>query len=354
MTSSFFFSWIALELRLVIFLLALKSLKVQHFAQECVHYFVIQALASTLILYFWLRSTLNTFSRELILLGLSIKIGIFPFHSWYLNLINFLDWGIIWVLRIPIKLVILKIIFSIGLTFAVTILAFVNVMFSFIRIFKEKKIKLFLALTSIFNIGWVLLSLIDLIAWIIFMIVYRINLYVLLDSLKINFRETLFNLNNAESKSIHLMIIVVGLIIMRIPPTLGFIVKIIVIFLVINDFFLIRSSILLTSVIIRYYYLIIFYYLNLSLSKPISIFRAITGFIWKFLNLNVILSLVMGILISYYLNNNLCTPAPKSEWLLKRFLKILVVFLKQTKTYSYSKFLKLIMFESLYLIFWSP
>lgn len=304
LTSSFFFSWIALELSLVIFLLNLKSLKVQDFAQECVHYFVIQALARTLILYFWLRSSLNSFRGEFILLRLSMKIGIFPFHSWYINLINFLDWEIIWVLRIPIKLVILKMIFSIRLNFTVITLAFINVIFSFVSIFKEKKIKLFLALTSIFNIGWVLLAIIDFRAWFIFIIIYSLNLYLLLDSLKLNLREALFDFNNIESKRLHLIVIITGLIMIRIPPTLGFMVKIIVIFLVIKDFFFIGALLLLSSVIMRYYYIIIFYYLNLSSSKPIIGFTIGPGLIWKFLNLNFILALIIAVVVCYYLNNN--------------------------------------------------
>jgi len=51
------------------------------------------------------------------------------------------------------KLVILKIIFSTRFGLSLVGLGLVNVCLAFFILFKEKKIKTFLALTSIFNIG---------------------------------------------------------------------------------------------------------------------------------------------------------------------------------------------------------
>lgn len=281
----------------------LKIFKVQKVAEECVHYFVIQAVSRTLILYFWINSSLNRRAFDFIFLALSIKLGIFPFHSWYLNLIRVLSWELIWVLRIPIKLVILKIIFCINLSYIFISLGGLNVLFSFFIIFKEKKIKPFLAITSLFNIGWVLLSLRDLIIWMIYILIYRINLYLLIERIKINKNDRLFEFNIKNSKLLYTIVVFVGLVLMRVPPRLGFIVKMLIFIFLLKDYFLIRLIILILSLIITYYYIIIFYYLNLSYKKSLSFFVMKTSLILKLINLNLRGAFILIIFIIYYLNN---------------------------------------------------
>lgn len=274
-------------------------------AEECVHYFTIQALGRVLILYFWVRSSLNRIGVELILSRFAIKLGIFPFHSWYLNLIPLLNWEIIWVIRVPMKLVILKILFSTRFGLSLVGLGLINVCLAFFILFKEKKIKTFLALTSIFNMGWILLSLLDMRLWVIFILIYRGNLYMLLEGLKKNKVERLFEYATNESKRKFMLIILIGLVIIRIPPTLGFILKMVIILILIDPLMLVRLILLILSLIMTYYYMIIFYYLNLSFTKATRFKILRSSFIVKLVNFNVLRALIGCFFVFYYLNNNL-------------------------------------------------
>lgn len=278
----------------------------QKVAEECVHYFTIQALGRVLILYFWVSSSLNRMGVELVLIRFAIKLGIFPFHSWYLNLVPLLNWEIIWIISVPIKLVILKIIFSTRFDFPLIGLGLINVCLGFFMLFKEKKIKTFLALTSIFNMGWVLLSLLDLSIWIIFILIYRGNLYILLEGLKRSGAEGLFEYGTNDSKRKFILVILIGLVLIRIPPTLGFILKIVIILILIDPLMLVSLTLLILSLIISYYYILIFYYLNLSFTKATKFKILTSSFAAKLMNVNVLVALIGCFFVFYYLNNNLC------------------------------------------------
>lgn len=184
-------------------------------------------------------------------------------------------------------------------------LGLTNAGLGFFILFKEKKVKLFLALTSIFNIGWVLLSLLDLTLWIIYILIYGGNLYILLEGLKRNKIERLFEYSRNESKRKFMLIILIGLVLMRVPPTLGFTLKILIILILIEPLMLVRFTLLILSLIITYYYMLIFYYLNLSFTKARKFKILRSNLRVKLMKFNLLGALVGCLFVFYYLNNNL-------------------------------------------------
>nr|YP_010952748.1 NADH dehydrogenase subunit 2 [Domecia hispida]WMQ53168.1 NADH dehydrogenase subunit 2 [Domecia hispida] len=92
-SSCWFGAWLGLELNLMSFI-PLMSMKMNfHFSEASLKYFLIQALASSIIIFassFILM--FSNFSQYLLLLSLLIKMGAAPFHLWFPQIMENLIW----------------------------------------------------------------------------------------------------------------------------------------------------------------------------------------------------------------------------------------------------------------------
>nr|YP_448765.1 NADH dehydrogenase subunit 2 [Phanogenia gracilis]AAY51823.1 NADH dehydrogenase subunit 2 [Phanogenia gracilis] len=98
-SNHWFLIWIGLEINTISILPILLSTQNRRNTEASIKYFIIQAIAATILLNAaiintwnngsWLiNSPLNTFSSNLITIALLLKISIWPFHFWYPEVIN--------------------------------------------------------------------------------------------------------------------------------------------------------------------------------------------------------------------------------------------------------------------------
>lgn len=292
-----------LEVALLIFLILIKK-SINQTHEELVYYFVVQALGRRMILLCWLLPGAFLYTNYLIILSLLVKIGVFPFQSWYLNIIHLLDYNNFWILRVPLKLIVIKVIYLNMYIEEVLWVAIFNIALGFSWVLKEKRVVRFLALGSIFNTGWALLCINSNWLWLLYMLLYGINLKILLVCLyKIRVSNLFFD-RRAVTYSHQHQVILLGLILIGIPPFAGFILKLGIFFWVKNLRLLIATIALCFSLAISYYYLLLFFYtltrhkgLVLILNKPwIAEMNALLVF-------NFRVSCGLLIWLSYYLNN---------------------------------------------------
>nr|ABD19123.1 NADH dehydrogenase subunit 2 [Daphnia pulex] len=91
---SLFISWIGLELNTLAFLPLLLSKKSKLASEASIKYFLTQTLASVFILVggLWFLASSGGLATLTLLLGLSIKLGAAPFHSWVLSIAEASGW----------------------------------------------------------------------------------------------------------------------------------------------------------------------------------------------------------------------------------------------------------------------
>lgn len=123
---------------------------------QLISYFLIQALASLIILvsYIYNSSFFFTF-------GLIIKLSIFPFHFWFINLIlrfsNFILWLTISLHKIPAVLIVYN--FRIYLNLNLFILTLIiSVFLRGVMIMRANNLRYLLVLASVGNNGWFILA----------------------------------------------------------------------------------------------------------------------------------------------------------------------------------------------------
>jgi len=178
----FYYYWAIIELMMLLFIGLSYTLFVRSYSQLIV-YFLIQALSSFFILIFYIYdfNVLLTFS-------FLIKLSIFPFFIWYINLIyrfpNFIFWLARTLHKIPAMLIIS--VFSLKLDTNLLWLSIVlTTIVSGLIMLTVVDFRIVLVLSSIGNNSWFFLSQItNIFIFLTFIFIYRVSLFYILNSFK--------------------------------------------------------------------------------------------------------------------------------------------------------------------------
>lgn len=154
--NSLLLCWIGLELNTLAFLPLLLLYKSSLSNESSIKYFLIQTLASIIIL---LRSVLIKFSfdfRRALTVGLLIKLGAAPFHNWVIRLVRIIDWGSLFIFLTFQKIIPLIILTK----FEPNSLVWVRVLSSAILGgwggVAQTNVRKLIGFSSVINIGWLL------------------------------------------------------------------------------------------------------------------------------------------------------------------------------------------------------
>ena len=244
------------------------------------------------------------------LLALVLKLGAPPFQFWYLKIIQKLSWGLIWVLSIWQKLIPLILISIRNMGTLLIIIGGLRARFGRFGRVKQKKIKKVLGLSSIFSLGWVIISIVERKdIWLKFIIGYGgalICLILLLRQQNFSASRRTYQL----LKPLILLILFLGLLIVRgVPPFIGFFLKVIVLeILMLSNLFLSLSLLLLRLLLIYTYLIIGFYLLTFivvtTTTNKLTISQSRLLIDLVLLNLLVIIIFINIIYCKYYISNN--------------------------------------------------
>jgi len=276
---SWFGAWIGLELNLLSFI-PLITIKINpYFSEAALKYFLIQALASTLIIISsCLILLFPLVSTSLILLALLLKLGAAPFHFWFPQIIEGLSWPqtillitiqkfapiflISYLLTAPTPTQI--IILSASLSAIVGALGGLNVI----------KLRKIIAFSSINHISWILIAIsINDTIWLIYFFFYTLissSIVILFHFIKAFHLSDLLNLN--YSKSLYSLTLPLRLLSLGgLPPFTGFVPKWIIIqTLIFNQIIFPLFILLLSALITLYFYLRILIPFILLVSPSLS------------------------------------------------------------------------------------
>lgn len=177
--NNFYFYWAIIELMMLLFMGLSYTLFVSRYSQLII-YFLIQTLSSFLILVFYVYSL-----PLLLTIAFFIKLSIFPFFMWYINLVykfpNFVFWLARTLHKIPAILMIK--LFSLPLHPPLLWLSILcRVLLSGLMMLSIIDLRMLLVLSSIGNNAWFLLSQItNIFIFLLFIFFYRTSLFLRLN-----------------------------------------------------------------------------------------------------------------------------------------------------------------------------
>nr|AII02262.1 NADH dehydrogenase subunit 2 [Rhodoneura mellea] len=282
-SNSWFGCWIGLEINLLSFIPLISNLNNLFSSETSLKYFLIQSIASINFLFIILiKMTLlknfemNNFMSIMINFPLLMKMGAAPFHFWFPNLVEGLNWLNNFILMTWQKITpMILLSYNININF-ITIITIMNVMIGAIGGLNQTSLRKLMAFSSINNLGWMLISImISENLWIFYLMFYSILISIMCFMFHIFnmfYLNQLFILKMNIFNKITIMINLLSL--GGLPPFLGFLPKWITLnFLISNNFLMLTFIFVMMSLITLFFYIrisystLMFYYIKLKWMK---------------------------------------------------------------------------------------
>nr|YP_003891049.1 NADH dehydrogenase subunit 2 [Tanystylum orbiculare]ADB91985.1 NADH dehydrogenase subunit 2 [Tanystylum orbiculare] len=255
---SWFMLWMSLEMSMLMMIPLMTMLNSQHHIESAMKYFLIQGISSSSFILISLWNIMNFLfiPSLMIIVVIMMKIGMFPFMFWYKEVImksSFLSNKLIMTLQKILPMTVIYYLMKVNMNYFIYILIFMNSLFSSIMAYNETMIKKIMALSSINNMSWMVLSVsLNFSLFLIFLLVYsNIIIYIL----------NMMNLKNLVSltqmfKFNNLLLNINILSMAGLPPFSGFMLKWLMLSMMLNMNLVLFSVIMvITSLLSLYFYL---------------------------------------------------------------------------------------------------
>nr|ARH55003.1 NADH dehydrogenase subunit 2 [Ernobius pini] len=270
---SFMGMWMGLEINLLSIIPLMNSAKSSYSAESSIKYFITQALASTILLFSVIlimnSEALNIMkmnSAPLMMLNTSLltKMGAAPFHFWFPEIIEGLNWSNSFILLTWQKIAPMVILMSNTkpIMFMSLIIVTSMVIGGFLSM-NQVSMRKILVFSSINHMGWMISAMITSeIVWLIYFCIYSLILLIMvmmLNTLKIFFMKQLIS-QMKMNKITKMMFIMNFFSLGGLPPFLGFFPKWLTINMMIEKQMMLLSIImvLLTLITLFVYARIVF------------------------------------------------------------------------------------------------
>nr|YP_010388441.1 NADH dehydrogenase subunit 2 [Asthenactis papyraceus]UPP55890.1 NADH dehydrogenase subunit 2 [Asthenactis papyraceus] len=309
--------WVGLELNTLSIIPILCLQFTPRGVESTVKYFLIQAFSAAVVLnvvliQVWLYASwsinneLNIFSSFLLCLSISLKLGLFPCHYWFpdvLQGVSFLQGLILstWQKIAPF-IILINISGSINFVFLSTI-SMISVLIGGWGGLNQIQVRKILAFSSISHIGWIcsVISYSNVLSILMMMVYLILNTGVFLMCSNIGI-FTLANLNRLIyyniwiSISLTLSVLSLG----GLPPLTGFLSKFLALQCLISNSVLIVSGGLVLGSLLS-----LFFYLRIGFSSSLSLFpqHSFSLIVWREVGIlsssNIIGSVLLSLIVSF-------------------------------------------------------
>nr|AVN68187.1 NADH dehydrogenase subunit 2 [Lamproblatta sp. LA male] len=312
-------SWLGVWMGLEINLLSFIPLMINHenilTMEASMKYFIIQAMASSLLLFIIISLSMTKFLPNYMNLSemsmiintpLALKSGMAPFHWWFPSVMEGLSW-INCLLLMTIQKIAPLIIFSYSMsTMSMIIYITMSTIVGSIGGFNQTSVRKILTYSSINHTGWMLSAMmIGENMWLMYFIIYSFtitSIILLIKPLKISFINQFNMMNKSNEKKIFMFTLLLSL--GGLPPFLGFLPKWIIIqFMTMNNMILIITLMIIMSLVTLFYYLRLCYSIfMINYETPSWNIQENKDFMTKFYPI-MILTSIMGLMLCTMLIN---------------------------------------------------
>nr|ALO77502.1 NADH deshydrogenase subunit 2 [Gloeosoma sp. GLO01] len=258
--------WMGLEINLMAFIPLLINFKSIYSAESALKYFISQTLGSLILLFSMILNMIifeyMIFSKSMILLinsALLLKMGAAPFHFWFPEIIEGLNWINILILLTWQKIApMILLMYNLKLINFISTIIISSIIISTISSFNQISIRKILVFSSINHIGWMLSAMIfNQSIWLIYLMIYSLMTFLMIFMFyKMNcyFFNHLF-LIFSKNKIIQILFFLNFFSLGGLPPFIGFFPKWITSNELMNNNFFIIFILIFFNLIMLYIYI---------------------------------------------------------------------------------------------------
>nr|YP_010975283.1 NADH dehydrogenase subunit 2 [Aneogmena fischeri]WNX92417.1 NADH dehydrogenase subunit 2 [Aneogmena fischeri] len=262
-SNSWMGAWMGLEINLLSFIPLMSDNKLMS-TESSLKYFLIQALASSILLFiiimFMMNSIiLNNFMKMMFMSSFLLKMGAAPFHFWFPNVIEGLSWMNSLILMTWQKIAPMMLISYIIFKSFIIMSIFFSSLIGALGGLNQTSLRKLMAYSSINHLSWMLASIYESnLIWMIYFLIYSFMTFTMIflfTMFKISHMNQLFSLF-FNSKTMKFFIFFNLLSLGGLPPFLGFFPKLIVIqSLIVNNQLMVLIFMVMMTLITLYFYM---------------------------------------------------------------------------------------------------
>nr|ARH54312.1 NADH dehydrogenase subunit 2 [Curculionidae sp. 6 AH-2016] len=295
---SWLMAWIGLEINLLSIIPLMKSIKNKFSSEATIKYFIIQAMASSILLFsiiinYQMKLMSFELSNSISLMmnsALMMKMGAAPFHSWLPEVISGLNWEMIYIMLTWQKIApLILLIYTIHSPLYISIIIVLSSMISGLQGMNQICLRKILAYSSINHLSWMMAALMNsYIIWLYYFIIYLIinfNIIFIFNKYNIFYiKQT--NKIFSSNKKMKFFFMTNFLSLGGLPPFLGFLPKWMTInYLVMNNFYMLSLFMVLLTLYSLYFYLrITFSSFSINMQESLINFQKTYKFFIYFFN----------------------------------------------------------------------
>nr|YP_010620928.1 NADH dehydrogenase subunit 2 [Bundoksia longissima]WAX39259.1 NADH dehydrogenase subunit 2 [Bundoksia longissima] len=268
-SNSWLGAWIGLEINLLSLIPLMSTNKNMYTTESSMKYFIVQALASSTLLFLIISKSMieelymvsdNYLSSVIINTPLLLKSGAAPFHWWFPSIMEGLSWNNCFILMTIQKIAPLMLIsYLMIMNSFMWMIILMSIIIGAIGGLNQISIRKILTYSSINHMGWMLTAMIiGENMWIMYFLVYSmliLTIIMIVNSHRISFINQTFLMSN-EMSTMKFLMFTTLLSLGGLPPFVGFLPKwIIMQFMIINEMNFIISLMVVMSLMTLYYYL---------------------------------------------------------------------------------------------------
>nr|AWV83198.1 NADH dehydrogenase subunit 2 [Cryptotympana facialis] len=292
--------WMGIEINMVSFLpIMIDSMSV-YTSESMMKYFIIQSMGSSLFFISIIFMSIYNV-MYITMISLLIKIGCPPFHMWYPSVMEGLSWMCCFLLSTLQKFIPLVMLSYLNTNLVLFMI--LSSLWGSISGLNYSSMRKIIAYSSIYNLGWIIGGLmINNYMWLMYFIIYSINLMMVCNVFfvfSVSYLNQMFMLRSNYIQSLLVMIIFMSM--GGLPPFLGFLPKLIMVYcFIMNEMIFSCFILIISALMVMFFYLrVVFTGLLInSLSMSLMIFM----FPWKFYVFSMIsmVGLLFLLLINLY------------------------------------------------------
>nr|AKN01339.1 NADH dehydrogenase subunit 2 [Entomovelia sp. YC-2015] len=266
MSSETWFSmWIGLEINMLSFIPLIEKQKNMNSSESKMMYFLIQSMSSITFLFLIIMNPLlimtTNMTSEIIMIMMSMtmfmKMGMTPFHMWFVNMINKISWSTCMILMTWQKIAPMFILSNLKMNNQMTmIMAIMSAVMGAIGGLNH--LLKIMAFSSINHMGWMFICMkYQNEMWMKYLMIYSIMTITMILFMKTNSMNFINQMNmNTKTKTKKIMILIMMLSMGGLPPFIGFLPKWMVIQSLISSNQIFTLLVLMmTSMITLFYYM---------------------------------------------------------------------------------------------------
>nr|YP_009092243.1 NADH dehydrogenase subunit 2 [Ceracris versicolor]AHV78315.1 NADH dehydrogenase subunit 2 [Ceracris versicolor] len=260
--------WMGLEINLLSFIPMLANNKNMMMNESAIKYFIVQAMASTMLLFSILLIQMKmpiNWEKEIIpsmmiSSSLLLKIGAAPFHFWFPEVMSMSSWINCLILMTWQKIAPMMVLsYCIQMSTFMFMINILSIIIGALGGLNQTSLRQILAYSSISHLGWMISSLIiSENIWELYFIIYStlsMIMVLLFKNMNLFFLNQIYSSNNMKTE-IKFMMFLSLLSLGGLPPFLGFLPKWIIMQMMIeNNMTTIMTIMVIFTTITLYYYM---------------------------------------------------------------------------------------------------